>query len=180
MISPLSRYVPQLYLILLLHHMTYVLWTQAVARGTECIQQDCSQKNMFNHCCKGCLNQPINSITLCLISKGRCTSHGALHWTFWIMCGMKRKSAKTKFSSLNLINLLYPETPKNEIEVSMKYSIALMFLSDQRVVAIDPWTSETSARNVEINRFNAYISRSRSQVHSCNFRTKVCLYTSSH
>jgi len=33
-------------------------------------------------------------------------------------------SAKTKSPSLNLFSLLYPQTQKNEIEVSLKYDIA--------------------------------------------------------
>jgi len=38
-------------------------------------------------------------------------------------------SAKTKSPSLNLFSLLYPQTQKNEIEVSLKYGIALLFQS---------------------------------------------------
>jgi len=33
-------------------------------------------------------------------------------------------SAKTKFHSLNLCRLLYPQTQKNEIEVSLKHGVA--------------------------------------------------------
>jgi hypothetical protein len=36
-------------------------------------------------------------------------------------------SAKTKSPLLNLFSLLYPQTQINEIEVSMKYGIALLF-----------------------------------------------------
>jgi len=38
-----------------------------------------------------------------------------------------RPSAKTKSPSLNLFSLLYPQTQKNEIEVSLKYGIAWLF-----------------------------------------------------
>jgi len=38
-------------------------------------------------------------------------------------------SAKTEFPSLNLFSLLYPQTQKNEIEVSLKCGIALLFQS---------------------------------------------------
>jgi len=38
-------------------------------------------------------------------------------------------SAKTKSPSSNLFSLLYPQTQKNEIEVSLKYGIALLFQS---------------------------------------------------
>jgi hypothetical protein len=38
-------------------------------------------------------------------------------------------SAKTKSPSLNLFSLLYSQTQKNEIEVSLKYGIALLFQS---------------------------------------------------
>jgi len=38
---------------------------------------------------------------------------------------IKVSSAKTKFPSLNLFRLLYPQTQKNGIEVSLKYGIAL-------------------------------------------------------
>jgi len=37
--------------------------------------------------------------------------------------------AKTKSPSVNLFSLLYPQTQKNEIKVSLKYGIALMFQS---------------------------------------------------
>jgi len=37
--------------------------------------------------------------------------------------------AKNKFPSLNLFSLLYLQTQKNEIEISMKYDIALLFQS---------------------------------------------------
>jgi hypothetical protein len=52
-----------------------------------------------------------------------CNSNVALPMFFIIT------SAKTKFLSLNLLSLLYPQTQKNEIEVSLKYVIALTFLS---------------------------------------------------
>jgi hypothetical protein len=42
---------------------------------------------------------------------------------------MDPKSAKTKFPSLNVFSLLYPQTQKNEIKVSLKYGIALTFQS---------------------------------------------------
>jgi len=45
-------------------------------------------------------------------------------------------SGKTKFASLNLISLLHPQTPNNEIEISWTYGIALMILNIQGVVAI--------------------------------------------
>jgi hypothetical protein len=38
-------------------------------------------------------------------------------------------SAKTKSPSSNLFSLLYPQTQKNEIEVALKYGIALLFQS---------------------------------------------------
>jgi len=38
-------------------------------------------------------------------------------------------SAKIKSPSLFLFSLLYPQTQKNEIEVSLKYGIALLFQS---------------------------------------------------
>jgi len=38
-------------------------------------------------------------------------------------------SAKTRFPSSNLFSLLYPQTQKNEMEVSLKYGIALTFQS---------------------------------------------------
>jgi len=37
--------------------------------------------------------------------------------------------SKTKCASLRLFSLLYPQTQKNEIKVSLKYGIALMFQS---------------------------------------------------
>ena len=37
--------------------------------------------------------------------------------------------ANTKFPSLDLFGLLYPQTQKNEIEVSLQYGIALLFQS---------------------------------------------------
>jgi hypothetical protein len=43
--------------------------------------------------------------------------------------GSMSTSAKTKSPSLNLFSLLYPQTQKNEIEVSLKYGIALLFQS---------------------------------------------------
>jgi len=36
-------------------------------------------------------------------------------------------SAKTEFPSTNLFSLFYPQTQKNEIEVSLKYGIAVLF-----------------------------------------------------
>jgi hypothetical protein len=45
-------------------------------------------------------------------------------------------SAKTKSPSSNLFSLLYPQTQKNEIEVSLKYGIALLFQSVLWVVAM--------------------------------------------
>jgi len=45
-------------------------------------------------------------------------------------------SAKTKFPSLNVFSLLYPQTQKNEIEVSLKYGIALLFQSVLQVIAM--------------------------------------------
>jgi hypothetical protein len=45
-------------------------------------------------------------------------------------------SAKTKFSSLNLLSLFYPQTLKNEIDVSLTYGIAIMILNIQGVVAM--------------------------------------------
>jgi hypothetical protein len=38
-------------------------------------------------------------------------------------------SGKTKSPSLNLFSLLYPQTQKNQIEISLKYGIALLFQS---------------------------------------------------
>jgi len=43
--------------------------------------------------------------------------------------GHVTSSAKTKSPSSNLFSLLYPQTQKNEIEVSLKYGIALLFQS---------------------------------------------------
>jgi hypothetical protein len=43
--------------------------------------------------------------------------------------GNNGTSAKTKSPSLNLFSLLYPQTQKNEIEVSLKYGIASLFQS---------------------------------------------------
>jgi len=45
-------------------------------------------------------------------------------------------SAKTKFPSWNLFSLLFPQTQKNEIEVSIKYGIALLFQSVPWVVGM--------------------------------------------
>jgi len=45
-------------------------------------------------------------------------------------------SAKTKIPSLDLFSLLYPQTQKNEIEVSLKYGIGSMFMSVLWVVAM--------------------------------------------
>ena len=45
-------------------------------------------------------------------------------------------SAKTRFPSLYLFSLLYPQTQKNKIEVSLQYGIALLFQSVHWVIAM--------------------------------------------
>jgi len=45
-------------------------------------------------------------------------------------------SAKTKFPSINLFSLLYPQTQKNEIQISLKYGIALIFQTVHWVVVM--------------------------------------------
>jgi len=55
----------------------------------------------------------------------------------WEHCGaLWLSSAKTKFPSLNLFGVLYTQTQKNEIEVSLKYGIASTFQSCFGVVAM--------------------------------------------
>jgi len=51
-------------------------------------------------------------------------------------CKDWNSSAKTKFCSLNLFSLLYPQTQINEIEVSLKYGIPSVFHSVLWVVAM--------------------------------------------
>jgi hypothetical protein len=57
-------------------------------------------------------------------------------------------SAKTKSPALNLFNLLYPQTQKNEIKVSPECGIALLFQSAPSVVAIQLSSSTTSIPTV--------------------------------
>ena len=62
-----------------------------------------------------------------------------LVWKFWRSRPMitdAPTSANTKFPSLDLFGLLYPQTQKNEIEVSLQYGIALLFQSVSWVVAM--------------------------------------------
>ena len=46
-----------------------------------------------------------------------------------LLIGGFSTSAETKSPSLNLFSLLYPQTQKDENEVSLQYGIALLFQS---------------------------------------------------
>jgi hypothetical protein len=59
-------------------------------------------------------------------------------------------SAKTKSTSLNLFRLLYPQTQKNEIKVSLKYGSAWLFQSVLWVVAMAFSNVTTSVPTVAI------------------------------
>jgi len=74
-------------------------------------------------------------VQISLCSNWNCWSY-TLDIILWHRTNANKTSSKTKFPSLNLLRLLYPQTQKNEIQVSLKCSTALLFQSGVWVVAM--------------------------------------------